>query len=137
MKRQILFLIISIFLFSCTTDDDNNKTATNPLEELNLLGTWEISSRSFDGITPLTVFCCEFITLDDNTDTTDLIGNLTYMGNGIESNRVFEVSTSESTITFTNNDGNQLVMNYIIQNNTLQLQYTEDDVVIEEDWIRQ
>lgn len=135
MKNYALFLLLSIFFYSCS-NDDNNETVVNPLEELNLLGTWEITSRSFDGITPLVVFCCEFMNYEDDSNMTDMTGNFTFIGIGPNSERTFLVDSSNNTITFTDNDGDQFIITFNIFDNNLSTSYTENGTVIVEDWIK-
>lgn len=137
MKKSILFLfvIFSIFsIFSCNNDDDSSIAPTG-LENSPILGKFEITSRcsgtddSDNIICPLIVLCCDFLTLEDDTNTKDKTGIFTSVSEGQTYNGIFTLNETDNSILFVRSNGSEFTMTYNLNNNgnTLSLKEYQDN----------
>lgn len=119
-------------LFGCSGDDP---APYDRLDDTGLLGTWEISSQTINGMTNPSVVCCEFneFTVDENPD--DLRGNYRTYGTGPEATGTFLVNELQSTISVERATDTTL-LDYSLLNDNLTIEYMEDSTSIELEYVR-
>lgn len=134
-KTTFLLLFISLFLFiSCEDDDALQKT--DSLEDIGVLGKWEIKSRTTNGATDMTVNCCDFITFETGDDINDTKGEFQRQGEGYNRSGEFVVSTLEETFEF-NFDNREVIYDFEISDDLITFTYSENDATIVEGWRKQ
>lgn len=132
-----LFLILFTFLLIGCSDKDEN--SIDELEAIGILGSWEINSRSFDGIEPLIVLCCEFIEFSVDGNKEDFSGIYNLSSGQFNETGTFTLESSNRTLLM--QDDNNMNQYQFILSETLQefeLIYNEqdDDIQIVETWIK-
>lgn len=94
-------------------------------DELNttyLLGRWEITDETVNGVQDLLPKCCEFFEFNINNKGDDLIGNSNYTDSaGINNYGIFTVDTINQTITFEQEGEQPITYNYTL--NTIKKPY--------------
>lgn len=134
-KTIFLLLSISLFLFTSCEDDDALQN-TDSLEEVGILGEWEIESRTTNGATDMSVNCCDFITFETGNDINDTKGEFQRQGEGYDRSGEFIVSTLEETIEF-KFDNREVLYGFEISDDLITFTYSENDATIVEDWRKQ
>lgn len=132
----LLLLWVLITLSYC----DKEETAVDPgsteiLDQVGILGKWGLQSITINGITDMIVHydSLEFTT---GIETNDLIGDfLSSDALGNETNGQFEIDTINNVILFYVNSSVRSC-EYEISANWLALTYSENNINIIEDWIR-
>ena len=141
MKSVIFNLFLALILcFGCGKDEspqlEPEKTPQFcDMEQIGLLGEWEIQSRTTNGITPLIVFCCEFINLEDDDLLEDCNGAFKSEGVGYETEGFYTVNADEQTISFVFNN-KTLIYGFQVQDTIINFEYTDDGNQIEESWAK-
>ena len=133
MNTKLLSIAsLVLFLAGCSGDDP---APYDRLDDTGLLGTWEISGQTINGITNSSVVCCEFneFTVDDNPD--DLRGNYRTYGTGPEATGTFLVNELQSTISVERST-DTTVLDYNLLNDNLTIEYMEDSTSIELEYVR-
>lgn len=129
----ILLLTTMTLLLSCNNDDDRNNQ--DLLEEIGLLGRWEIQSRLVNNISDLSALCCEFLEFQTGEAVSDTKGNLIYSGNGQDNNGTFEINNNGDVLLVDFGTGiDQYEIN--IQDNFLIIEYLQNNDNYSENWIR-
>ena len=126
----VVFLIILFVLTSCENDEIEQ---TDRIEQFGILGQWKLESLTINGITDLSIQCCDYIEFKKDTDSDDLKGEFIAYGVGYETNGVFELITSNNTIQF-DYDNKQKVYEFQILDNLIIFKYSDDNQKIIEDW---
>ena len=132
----LLLLWVLITLSSC----DKEETAVDPgstenLDQVGILGKWGLQSITINGITDMIVHydSLEFTT---GIETNDLIGDFLSSDAIVnETNGQFEIDTINNVILFYVNSSVRSY-EYEISANWLALTYSESNINIIEDWIR-
>ena len=132
--RIAILSLFGFLLFSCSDDDP---LPPDPLEATHVLGIWEINFREINGISPLVVVCCEFITLEADENTQDLTGTFSFRDDFSENEGTFTVDTANETIIFDLQTRN-LIYSFTLSASlqTLTFEYEEEDASYREDWVR-
>jgi len=130
-----LILCMLIGLIGCSEDVEDQNIKEDPLLSTQLLGEWEISSRSYNGITPLIRFCCEYLSLEEDAKSDDLKGVFSYSGGSQETNGIFDLDTINGTISFSRENSNS-IYTYNTSNGSIAFYFREDDVDVEEVWVK-
>lgn len=126
----ILFAISLIVITSCGV---NEAEQLDNLEEIGLLGEWKLDSRSVNGISDLSIQCCDYIEFKTDNDPSDLKGEFRSRGVGYETNGLFELKDSDKTIQFVYNNV-QRAYEFQLSGDRLTFIYPEDDSEIIEYW---
>lgn len=131
MKRfKILFVISLLALASCEKEDVQQ---VDELEQTGVLGQWKFEKRTVDGVSNLTVECCDYIVFETDSDLSDLKGTFRAFGAEYETNGVFELNTSNGTIQFDYNDS-QKIYEFQISDDLITFTYSEGNQEVIEDW---
>ncbi|MEM9681253.1 MAG: hypothetical protein AAF901_13100 [Bacteroidota bacterium] len=133
MKIKYLILSLLVICFSCSDDDS---PPNDDFEQL--IGQWRITGRTIDNI-GLLIFPDGNFVFQDDANTSDSRGVATYSDVGPAVDLTFELSTSQRTITFTDEDNDQTVYGYEFadSDNTLIFTYTTSEGFVAENWERQ
>lgn len=134
---SVLLLIIFTVFSSCKKDEieesNNSNKQTDNLEPIGILGLWKLESRSVNGITDMSIQCCDYIEFNADNELHDLKGLFQASGNGYETNGVFELETANDTIQLVY-DNTQKSYGFEISNDLMIFTYSEDSQSITENW---
>ncbi len=127
-----LFTILTglTVLISCEKDDTEQ---IENLEQFGILGQWKLETRTINGITDLSIQCCDYIEFEADSEIADLKGKFLANGVGYETKGVFEIDTSKTTIQFDYGD-TQKSYEFQISEDLIIFSYSEDNLEIIEDW---
>lgn len=127
------FWAIALVFGNCKSEEP---TPIDRLEEIGILGKWELQSITIDGITDLSIpsGTVEFLA-DDNTN--DQIGEFRSQRDGIEDIGWFELNTATDSVYFSNRNNNSRSFLYSLSGSNLTLEYAEGGSVIEEGWVKE
>ncbi|MCH1401012.1 MAG: hypothetical protein L7U78_00655 [Schleiferiaceae bacterium] len=102
------------------------------------MGEWEISSRTVNGITDLSVQCCEFLELSSDSISNDLNGFWFY-DDGFDTinEGTFTVDTLEGDIQFYNQNSSFTRNFVVVSYDVIYLEYNVGSTYFEEIWRRQ
>ena len=132
----LLLLWVFVTLSSCDKEETTvDPGSTENLDQVGILGKWGLQSITINGITDMIVHydSLEFTT---GIETNDLIGDfLSSDALGNETNGQFEIDTINNVILFYVNSSVGSY-EYEISANWLALTYSENNINIIEDWIR-
>ena len=132
MKHYRFFAVILLFI-SCGDEIQFN----DPIEDHPILGTWEINSRSMNGISSLVIECCEFLEFSLDDDRMDQIGLLSYKDPYSEKLGTFNLLAKTDSLS--------LELDYRTIRGSLKFSeslkvlsfsYKEGDQLIMEDWVK-
>ncbi|MFP8487987.1 hypothetical protein ACKGJO_02720 [Gracilimonas sp. Q87] len=126
----MLFVFTLVTLTSCGV---NEAEQMDSLEQTDILGEWKLDSRSVNGISDLSIQCCDYIEFKTDDDPSDLKGEFRSYGVGYETNGLFELKDSDKTIQFVYNDV-QRAYEFQLSDDRLTFTYPEDDSEIIEYW---
>ena len=133
MKRTFLLAIITLSLFSCKKEDNNNETAYNGAfpktivsEVAGSVGTVKTTEvYTVDSENRITFFTRKVV--DNNTPTTDEAYTINYNGNAINSIVIKNNSQSNKDYTYTFSYNNGLVQSISRNDNNLKISYDYAD----------
>lgn len=131
MKTSSHLITISIILLSSCDKQIVEPDLPGMLEQTGILGTWEIHSYEINGITDLSVNCCEFTEFKEDSRPDDYNGTYRTYGPGYESTGIFTINPTNSTLSF-GDSSSQTVYEYDIQDEYLTFIYSEneDEIVL-------
>lgn len=129
MSIILLFISLSV-LTSCEKEEAEQ---TDNLVQYGIPGQWKLDIRTINGITDLSVQCCDYIDFKTDSVPDDLKGEFKAFGVGYETNGVFELNIAEGTIEFMYDD-NQVLYEIQISDNILTFSYSENSDSIVEQW---
>ncbi|MGF1554982.1 lipocalin family protein [Paucihalobacter sp.] len=138
MKKYLIFLLLAPLLLAFTCDEDADINY-DKLNELGILGEWEINSETINGISDLTVQCCKFIEFLPDSNNEDFNGLFTFNDDPSQSyNGVFTVDPTNQVITFQRDGNEDVVYSYTINGSqdTLSFTFTENDAIFEQNWVK-
>ena len=122
---KIMLLAVFLMAFQCEEDiliQEDDLAATG------ILGKWEISNESVNGISDLSVKCCRFIEFREDGNIADLEGSFTYRD---ELETIYEgtfvLDPPKQQIIFKRNDRETLVYNYTMNSSQDYLTFTYSD----------
>ncbi|MFN4764547.1 hypothetical protein ACKGJN_15565 [Gillisia sp. Q332] len=127
---KILFVFTLIAFSSCNKEESEQ---IDNLEQVGVLGQWKLETRVVNGISSLTVECCDYIEFKTNTEPSDLRGEFRAFGAGYETNGVFELNTSNNTIQF-DYDATQKLYGFQIIDDIITFTYSDNNQNIIENW---
>jgi len=132
--KILALLFIALLLPSCERAAFDEEDL---LYELGIMGRWEISSRTINGITDLTINCCEFLVLDGDSTSTDLAGQWFYDdGDTLINQGTFVVDTLEGDIQFYSQNST-FSRNYVVVSyDVIYLEHYVGSTYFEEIWRR-
>lgn len=141
-SKPLLLILISIIIFfsACKKEEDevlapNQQTQDkDPLEEYGILNEWKLEARSVDGVSDLSIQCCDSIILKSDQIIDDFQGSFTARGLGYEKEGTFEVDTLEKLIYF-EYDTILKTYNFRLSDKRITFSYNENDQFIEEWWV--
>ena len=133
MKRTFLLAIITLSLFSCKKEDNNNETAYNGAfpktivsEVAGSVGTVKTTEvYTVDSENRITFFTRKVV--DNNTPTTDEAYTINYNGNAINSIVIKNNSQSNKDYTYTFSYNNGLIQSISRNDNNLKISYDYAD----------
>ena len=131
---KITLFFLAFTLIGCS---DTNEDATDKLETTGILGRWEINNRSYNGLAPLTVVCCEFIEFSVDKNKNDLSGVYTFSSEQTSSTGTFTLDDSNETIAL-QSDQDETVYDFVLSasQQAFILSYTaQDDTLVSENWV--
>ena len=136
MQKSLLFSVVALWVLT-----ECNKAipqSDDLLFEVGLLGQWEISSRTINGVTDLSVQCCEFLELSSDSIVSDLSGLWYYDdGDTIMNQGTFLVDTVEGDIQFYSQNST-FTRNYVVVSyDVIYLEHYVGSTYFEEIWRRQ
>ena len=132
---SILLFTMAMVLFSGCEKADEAPGQVKKLDATGILGTWEIQTYTANGITDMSIHCCEFTEFIDDDQPGDYNGLYKTYGPGYESNGIFTIDPDSSILVF-GDSTDQTVYDYQIQNDNLTVYYTEDGDEIELTYIK-
>lgn len=138
IKIYLRILLLAPFLMAFTCDEDTDLEYDN-LNELGILGAWEIRSVAINGISDLTVQCCRNIEFLPDGNNEDFIGSFTFNDKPSQSyDGVFTVDPTNQLITFQRDDNDEFVYSFSINSSqdSLNFTFTQNDAVFEQDWVK-
>lgn len=141
MKQLKYSLILSLaflsVLTSCEKDEENVKIE-NPdnLEQIGIIGQWKLDFREINGISSLTVECCDYRNFEIDSKPNDWNGLLIAFGTGYETHGEFELDTSNESIEFSCN-GDTKLYDIQIAVDRIVFNYLEDNDSIVEHWVKE
>lgn len=139
MNRIYRITILSaIVAFSSCKKEDNEPLPVNKvdkLDEIGILGEWEIESRVINGIDDMLPICCEFLDFQTGSNKDDFNGNMRYAEIDRDIAGKFEIDQANMTIEFIFEDYNY-PSNLEIKDNVMHLTYSNEGLVIEDAWVR-
>jgi hypothetical protein len=111
---KILRLIIILPLLMATTClDEEIKFPNDRLNDIWVLGPWEISSESINGISDITVNCCRFLEFVPDGDSSDFSGKFFYReGDRQVGQGSFTIDPNQKTIVFQQENQSESVYQY-------------------------
>ena len=136
MRKPLLY---SCFIL-CTLSACNKAIPQSDdlLFHVGLLGQWEISSRTINGVTDLSVQCCEFLELSSDSIVSDLSGLWYYDdGDTIMNQGTFLVDTVEGDIQFYSQNSSFTRHYVVVSYDLIYLEHYEGSTYFEEIWRRQ
>ena len=140
MKK--LFLVPVLFVLASCGDGEAVPGVTvidsdqvDPLIATEILGTWELQSRSINTVSD-PVVCCDTLIFRQDGLPTDLIGDFSRMGADTEMDGKFQLDEDLATVLF-DFDNNAVTYEYLVDGTLLSFFYLEGDANIEERWIRE
>lgn len=136
MQKPLLFSCFILWtLSSCNKAIPHSDDL---LFDLGLMGEWEISSRTVNGITDLSVQCCEFLELSSDSISNDLNGFWFY-DDGFDTinEGTFTVDTLEGDIQFYNQNSSFTRNFVVVSYDVIYLEYNVGSTYFEEIWRRQ
>lgn len=136
--RRFSFLLLFVFVgfFGCSNDDSDNSDLLN---DTGILGRWEFTDETVNGISDLLPKCCVFFEFEADSNSDDLAGLFQRIS---ESNELvtgeFIIDTNSQTITFNYGNTEQLVYNYELNDatNYLSVSFSEDDLNYVQGWAK-
>lgn len=136
ISRKLLFMSFCATTLVFGNCRNGEPIPMDRLEEIGILGKWELQSITIDGITDLSVpnGTVEFLA-DGNAN--DRIGEFISQRDGIEDFGWFELDTATDSIFFSNRNNNIRSFLYSLKGSSLTLKYSERGSVIEEGWVRE
>ena len=111
----------------------HSSETTDSLSSSNILGRWEIRSRSINNISDMTVQCCEIYQFDSGNTPNDFSGNVMFSQNGVNLDGHFTLNEMDSTIDFTINGINR-IFKFSTTDEGLTLKYELDGDFYLEKW---
>ena len=127
---SLLFPGVSVISSSCKKAE---VVQVDELNHLGLPGQWKQESITINGITNMSVPCCDYIEFKTDSEPNDLKGTFKATGVGYESNGVFEVSAAYDTIKF-EFDGKLITYGFLVSGNLLTFTPTQNGDIHSEDW---
>lgn len=142
LKTILIVTIISLFTFSCSSDDDNSNPSNTPgsttANQAALIGTWKFTSSSVNGVTDTNFWICDFeetYQITDNTITINYYADPSGNDGGnceLEGSNTTNYSISGNTITvegyaqeITTLNATTLVLKEIYEGDTYTETYTK------------
>ncbi len=136
MKLLKIPLLLGLCMMMLTACDSDDSLSVDELEAIGVIGAWEIEQREVNGVSSLTVLCCDFIEFTTDENLLDLVGQFRSYGVGYETLGTFEINTTDQTILFTW-DNRQLLYSFEVQSDALIFQYDDHGDNVSETWRRQ
>lgn len=139
MKKCLKILLITPFLmaFQCESDDP---TPFDNLEEIGLLGRWEIQAEVINrNISDMIPRCCEFLEFETDADIRDYKGLLTYTeAQSLTNNGTFEVDINNQAILFIDNENDAFLFEFSLDESeeNLTIDFTENGINVTQSWIK-
>lgn len=93
----IQILAFFIILTSCKKQEAEQ---TDNLDQYGIFGQWKLEARSVNGVSDLSVQCCDYIEFIADAKLDDLKGAFTASGLGYSSDGAFELNLSSDSIQF-------------------------------------
>ena len=134
--KQLQLILFLFFLLGCSTGDDNDNR-TDKLNPIGILGNWKINDRSFDGITPLIVVCCEFIEFKADENKQDLSGLYNWSSGQFRGSGIFTIDNINQALIL-QDENDEDVYEFIISESGQEflLNYLDNETLISESWIK-
>ena len=132
--KQLKFILTLILFVGCSDDDRN---FTDELEQIGIVGNWEISSRSINGITPLIALCCEFIEFKADENKEDLSGIYHWSDGQFSDSGIFKIDIINQALIL-QDENDEDVYEFLISESGQEfiLNYFDNESLISESWIK-
>ncbi|MCH6236024.1 hypothetical protein [Cognataquiflexum rubidum] len=135
--KILRFIILLPLLMATTCIDEEIKYPNDRLNDVWVLGPWEISGESINGISDLTVNCCRILEFVPDEDSSDFRGKFTYregarqIGQGF-----FIIDPNQETIVFQREDQSESVYQYELDsgNDSVIFTFSENGSDIVQRW---
>lgn len=126
----ILFLTMLTVFSSCEKDQLEK---SDNLKQFDILGQWKLEARTTNGISDLSILCCDYIMFNTDNEPDDLKGEFTVSGDGYETEGIFELKASNDVIEF-DYDNSQMSYQFQISDKLMTFTYVENSQEIIENW---
>ena len=133
MKFGLLVTSWGLILINVGCSKQND---IDTLANMGFYNAWKLESRVVNGISSLSVPCCETIVFQADSISTDLKGLFSAESNGTLSTGIFEIQPTYDSICFSFGN-NQVIYAFTLNQTDLVFQFQEGDDLIEETWKRQ
>lgn len=132
-SRYVLCLAVLTAFSSCEKVEDKDL-----LENTGILGRWEITEELTNGVSDLLPRCCEFLDFIPDDNIEDYKGLLTSTSVGLLNSGIFEVDLNNKTILFIDDDNDQFLFNYSVDESleNLTIDFTEDGNNFVQRWVK-
>lgn len=122
--------------FQC---EDDIEIVEDNLNDSGLLGTWEISEETVNGISDMLPICCEFLEFNPDDNKQDFTGFFIYtdsMGNVYDG--LFTFDQTNQTILFDRNDNELITYGYSLNSSEeyLTLTFTQENMNYVQGWVK-
>lgn len=132
----LLAFIFASFLIHCKKQEvETHMESPDNLEKIGLLGKWKLDSREINGVSSLSVECCDYLHFEPDGIPTDWSGSFQAIGAGYHTTGDFELDTQNDSINFSF-DGSQRIYSILITNTNIVLSYLENSDSLVEYWIK-
>lgn len=130
ISLAIQLLAFFLILANCKKQEAEQ---TDNLNQYGILGQWKLEARSVDGVSDLSVQCCDYIEFKTDTKLDDLKGAFTASGLGYSSDGYFELQLNNDSIHFDFAD-RQKVFEFQVSGDQVTFTYFEAGDRIIEAW---
>ena len=134
---KLLLFLTFLALFHC---DENNEILKDHLQEIGILGRWEISNEVMNGvISDMLPKCCEFLEFDPDNNIRDYKGLLTSTDSyGLIKFGIFELDIDNKTVLFIDDDNDEFVFEFSVDDSqeNLTINFSEDRANYTQVWLR-
>lgn len=133
--KNLSTLLLGIFLLLTSCEKEEIKPTDN-LNQIGILGQWKLESRAINGISDLSIQCCDYIIFNTDNNLDDLKGTFMASGVGYETNGEFELITSTNLINL-DYDNIQKSYKFQISDSLTTFTYIENNEEIVEYWVKE
>ncbi|MFD0932651.1 hypothetical protein ACFQ0R_08615 [Psychroflexus salinarum] len=114
MKYLKLIIILPLLIAFQCNEDELHTIENDNLNETGLIGGWEISAETINGISDMLPKCCRFLDFYINSNPDDLKGDYKYSDDSGLYDGEFTIDITENQIIFDNFNNEQVIYSFSI-----------------------